>query len=89
MSTEPELSDIAASELGEDQRLGGTPAAAAANAAVRALSRAARSFLIYEPHNEAIRIFLTAYQSAMTEALAFGPLDLDLRFAFSGMVYGR
>lgn len=79
MSTEPELSDIAASELGEDQRLGGTPAAAAANAAVRALSRAARSFLIYEPHNEAIRIFLTAYQSAMTEALTFGTLDLDVR----------
>lgn len=66
-------------DLAEEQHLGGSPAAAAANAAVRALSRAARSFLIYEPHNEAIKVFLGSYQRSMADAFAYGPLELEVR----------
>ncbi len=66
-------------ELAEEQSLGGSPGASAANAALRALSRAARSFLIYEPHNAAIRAFLESYREEVGRALSHGTLALDVR----------
>lgn len=52
----------------------------AANAVMLALGRAARSFLIYEPTNEAIRIFLENLRNATRAFLQeFGELDLEVR----------
>ncbi|HND29426.1 MAG TPA: hypothetical protein PLA94_05480 [Myxococcota bacterium] len=91
MSTElPEGADAPEipTELAEEQSLGGSPGAAAANAALRALSRAARSFLIYEPHNAAIRAFLESYREDVGRALTHGPLALDVR-PFEMVRYGE
>jgi hypothetical protein len=67
-------------ELAEEAPLGGTPAARAANAALRALSRAARSFLLYDPHNDAIRAFLEDLRAKTEEALRVaGTLALEVR----------
>ena len=63
----------------EELRLGGTPHGKAANAALRALSRAARSFLLYDPRNDAIRVFLDEYRASLAAALQFGPLLLEVR----------
>ncbi len=51
----------------------------AANDALRALSRAARSFLLYDPRNEAIRGFLKEYQDCMGRAVRTGTLELEVR----------
>lgn len=64
---------------GEEQRvLGQTPAGRGASAFMVAIARAARSFLLYDHSNEAIRHFLEAVRSTWT---AFFPLagDLDLK----------
>src|SRR5512136_798858 len=69
-----------APELAEEAQLGGTPAGRAANAALRAISRTARSFLLYDPHNDAIRSFLEDLRARMEEALrAAGTLALEVR----------
>ena len=66
--------------LKEEMSLGGTPAGQAANEMLRALARAARSFLIYDPQNEAIRGFLQRYREESTKALSgFGELQLEIR----------
>lgn len=65
--------------LADDRTLTGSPHATATNAALRALARAARSFLIYDSHNEAIRQFLRDYQEATRAALKLGPLELEVR----------
>jgi hypothetical protein len=67
-------------ELQEEIALGGTPAGVATNEALRAMARAARSFLIYDPRNEAIRGFLQSYRDSMQSALKqFDEIDLDIR----------
>lgn len=66
--------------LKEEARLGGSPQGVAANAVLLALSRAARSFLLYEPSNEAIRNFLENLRRATDGFLGeFGELDLSVR----------
>ena len=66
--------------LKEEARLGASPRGTAANSVLLALSRAARSFLLYEPSNEAIRIFLENLRRASDGFLAeFGELDLQVR----------
>ncbi|MEC7987581.1 MAG: hypothetical protein VX278_20610 [Myxococcota bacterium] len=66
--------------LQEEISLGGTPAGQAANEMLRALARAARSFLIYDPQNEAIRGFLQRYKEESSKALSeFGELILEIR----------
>jgi hypothetical protein len=76
MSQEPENKpndnaeeDSSEALMVDEIALGGTPAGVATNEALRALSRAARSFLIYDPRNEAIRGFLQEYQRTMYLAL--------------------
>lgn len=69
----PDLDDA------DDVALSGSPQATAANAALLALSRAARSFLIYDASNNAIRHFLEILQEKMQAALEFGPLALAVR----------
>lgn len=67
-------------DLLDGTQLGKTPAARGANAVLLALSRAGRSFLLYDAHNEAIRGFLTEYREAHGRfAEAFGDLDLSVR----------
>ena len=67
-------------ELVKERELGGTPAGRAANAALLSLSRAARSFLLYDPSNEAIRVFLDELKTKC-EAFSsqYGALALDIR----------
>ena len=67
-------------ELIKERELGGTPAGRAANAALLALSRAARSFLLYDPSNEAIRVFLDELKKRCEEfSSQYGALTLDIR----------
>jgi hypothetical protein len=67
-------------ELKKEQQLGGTPAGQAANAALLALSRAARSFLLYDPSNHAIRTFLDDLKNKCEEfSNQYGALALDIR----------
>src|SRR3954449_7370824 len=64
----------------EEVAIGGTPAGRAANAALRAFSKAARAFTLYDPQNEAVRRFLEEYREAMNAFLtAHGALDLEVR----------
>ena len=86
MSQEPDNPELESVEeaqedfLEDEIALGGTPAGIATNEALRALSRAARSFLIYDPRNEAIRGFLQEYQRTMYEALKeFEEMILEIR----------
>ena len=50
-----------------------------ANDALRAMARAARSFLLYDPSNEAIKTFLGDYRDCCARALTFGTLNLEIR----------
>src|SRR5713226_1778550 len=69
-----------AGEPPEEALLGGTPAGRAANTALRAFSKAARAFTLYDAQNEAVRRFLQDYRDAMNGFLgAHGPLDLEVR----------
>ena len=51
----------------------------AANAFLRALAKAARSILLYDPSNEAVKNFIDEYRGAGLEALALGPMTLEIR----------
>ncbi len=67
-------------ELGDEKSVGGSPAGRAVNEALRAFSRAARAFALYDPKNQAIRRFLGDYQEKMRAALAaHGPVVLEVR----------
>lgn len=70
-------------------RLGSTERGAAANGVILALTRAARSFLLYDPSNEAIRHFLGALRSAVEGFLStYGELPLVVR-PFELVVHGE
>jgi HEAT repeat protein len=69
-----------APEAEGELRLGSTERGIAANGVVLALTRAARSFLLYDPSNEAIRHFLHALRTTVEAYLAtFGELPLVVR----------
>ncbi len=69
--------DVAEREGG--QQLGGTEQARAANHGVRSLVRAARSFLFYDAHNEAVTRFLEELRLAFDDYChRFGDLDLSI-----------
>ena len=75
MATEP-----APVEVSEEAALGGSPAGRAANAAMRAFSKAARAFTLYDPQNEAVRRFLQEYRDSVFGFLkTHGALDLEVR----------
>ncbi len=66
--------------LEEEARVGETPTAEAVNAALLALSRAARSFLLYEPNNATVRHFIEDLRVKMKRALdGLSALDLEVR----------
>ena len=63
----------------EEIALGGTPAGKATNE-MRALARTARSFLMYDTKNEAIKGFLEVYQAEVQKVFdAFGEMELEIR----------
>ena len=71
----PEVDEAGAPE----HRVAGSPRAVAANAAVLALTRAARSFTLYDPSNKVVRTLIADYRDKLRHALdTFGPLDLDV-----------
>ena len=58
----------------------GSPAGRAANTALRAFSKAARAFTLYDAQNEAVRRFLQDYRDALAAFLGtHGALDLEVR----------
>lgn len=76
-TVQPETPESA--EPGE-LRLGQTPRGTAANEAIIALTRAARSFLLYDPANEAIRQFLLTLRGAVERYVqVHGELCLAVR----------
>ena len=61
------------------QELGDTASARAANKAIRSLVRAARAFLFYDAHNDAVETFLVEMRSAFADYChRFGDMDLDV-----------
>jgi hypothetical protein len=69
-----------APELAEEARVGQSPEGRSANLFLLALSRAARSFLLYEPTNDAIRRFIGDLQAKLKEAVAqIGTLDFEVQ----------
>ena len=69
-----------ATEAQDEPSVGGTPAGRAANLAVRAFSKAARAFTLYDAQNEAVRRFLQDYRDALSAFFkAHGALDLEVR----------
>jgi hypothetical protein len=63
----------------EERRVGGSPHAVAANAAVLALTRAARSFTLYDPANKVVRALIADYRDRFRAVLdGFGPLVLSV-----------
>jgi hypothetical protein len=66
--------------LEEEVALGGTPAGKATNEALRSIARTARSFLIYDTRNDAIRGFLGEMQEKLYAALKqYGEMSLEIR----------
>ncbi len=62
----------------DERRLVGSPHALAANAAVLALTRAARSFTLYDPANRVVRALIEDYRDRFRAVLeGFGPLVLE------------
>lgn len=66
-------------QLTDEPVVGSTPVARSANAALRALSRAARAFAMYDPKNEIILRFLSEYRQKLGAALeAHGAMTLEV-----------
>ena len=63
----------------EERRVAGGPHAIAANAALLALTRSARSFTLYDPSNKVVRTLIGDYRDKLRKALeAFGTLVLEV-----------
>lgn len=66
-------------EAPEDAVPAGSSHAAAAQAALLALTRAARSFTLYDPANRVVRALIEGYRDRFRAVLeGFGPLELDV-----------
>jgi hypothetical protein len=62
-----------------EHRVAGSPGAVAANTALLALTRAARSFTLYDPSNKVVRTLIGDYRDKVRHVLeAFGPLELEV-----------
>ena len=63
----------------EERRVAGSPHAVAANAALLALTRSARSFTLYDPSNKVVRTLIGDYRDKLRKALSsFGSLVLEV-----------
>ena len=71
--------DAEAEAASEERRVAGSPHAVAANAAMLALTRAARSFTLYDPSNKVVRTLIADYRDKLQKVLAdFGSLALEV-----------
>ncbi len=72
--------DVRAELLAVEARLGSSPETRSAGDCMRALARASRAYLIYDPANEVIRTFLEDVRASFQAHLGgFGALDLQVR----------
>jgi len=63
----------------EERRVAGSPHAVAANQALLALTRSARSFTLYDPSNKVVRTLIGDYRDKLQKALeSFGSLVLEV-----------
>ena len=66
-------------ELQEERHIAGSPHAVAAGAALLALTRAARSFTLYDPANKVVRALIVDYRDRFRAVLeGHGPLLLEV-----------
>ncbi|MCP4920567.1 MAG: hypothetical protein GY913_27020 [Proteobacteria bacterium] len=66
--------------LAPERSVGSTERGQAANACLLAIARAARSFLLYDARNEAIKAFLVDYEKRLDLFTgSYGELDLEVR----------
>ena len=66
-------------ELQEERHIAGSPHAVAAGAAMLALTRAARSFTLYDPANKVVRALIADYRDRFRAVLeGHGPLLLEV-----------
>jgi hypothetical protein len=73
----PTEEELHAEPAGAHGRLAGSPHATAAHDAVLALTKAARSFTLYDPANKVVRKLIGEYREKTRHALdTFGPLQL-------------
>ncbi len=76
-----------ADALASEQQLGGSSASRAVNSWLLALSRAARSFSLYDPKNAMVRSLIGEYRAKAEVILKQGPVKLEVRafeLAFEG-----
>ena len=70
--------EVGHAELQEERHIGGSPHAVAAGAALLALTRAARSFTLYDPANKVVRALIADYRDRFRAVLeGHGPLLLE------------
>ena len=71
--------EVEQKELQEERHLAGSPHAMAAGAALLALTRAARSFTLYDPANKVVRALIADYRDRFRAVLdGHGPLLLEV-----------
>jgi hypothetical protein len=72
--------DVRSELLAPEASLGSSAQGRSASACMRALARASRAYLIYDPSNEVIKTFLAEVQRSIREHLAnYDELDLQVR----------
>ena len=70
--------EVGHAELQEERHIAGSPHAVAAGAALLALTRAARSFTLYDPANKVVRALIADYRDRFRAVLeGHGPLLLE------------
>ncbi len=75
----PPSEEIEHPELQEQRHIAGSPHAVAAGAAMLALTRAARSFTLYDPANKVVRALIADYRDRFRAVLErHGPLLLEV-----------
>ena len=75
----PQAEEVEHRELQEERRIAGSPHAVAAGAALLALTRAARSFTLYDPANKVVRALIADYRDRFRAVLeGHGPLLLEV-----------
>ena len=75
----PPVEDGEHPELQEERHIAGSPHAMAAGAALLALTRAARSFTLYDPANKVVRALIADYRDRFRAVLeGHGPLLLEV-----------
>lgn len=62
-----------------DARVRGTAAPTEVAYAIQSLSRAARSFSLYDPHNDAVKMLIADYKEKMAAIARSAPIEVDVQ----------